>query len=675
MRLHRPHPRQHQRRTRCAPRAVHVTRGTLHTSVTSVSVSVPISMCQPLLLYSRHTATPEGARLCRAYRRRVRGAGVPTPAGRGGGARASSPPCGARKRAGGRGAMREKNRSTSSLGSSESQGMRPGLVKRISLADKRKPSVPGDGLGTYADDEEAEEGDEDVPPSPRVNPLEWLYKSTQLLHPQPVFSSDPKEWIDSYSVLKIWYSLMGAHLFYTAVFLPIRVCFDVPVTGAWLAFDIVFDLLALIDIWVKARTAVARSGFYLTTLPEIREEVKWELCFDTLTAFPIDYFLWAALGGADVLYRVNRLLRIGYLHRFFRLFENFNPQFSSNIVRLVKSTFMMMYVAHLLGCGFFLVLRLEGESELPDVYRQRYEDAGLDPPTHMRHPHGGRTPEFTGFVDMLRPGEYSVSRQYIRCFYWAIVSMTGYGNTVPIRTYEAIYTIFVTFIGLAVFVEVIGTVGSLVNSLEATTQAHANKMDTLQDWMKFRRLPNSTQQKVRDYYLYMWHTRKGVEEQTLLADLPRYLHLEVATFINSDIIQKVPLFKDVSREFQNSIVMYLEPSVVMDGAHICKTGDLGAEMFFISSGEVNVVIEMPEGPGKVVATLTDGCFFGEVALIYQTKRTATIVAHTVCELYVLKKVHFEEVLDEFPEYAQLILQKAAERYQAAAPQKKKSNAG
>eukprot|EP01063_Lacrimia_lanifica_P007098 TRINITY_DN1448_c0_g2_i4.p1 TRINITY_DN1448_c0_g2~~TRINITY_DN1448_c0_g2_i4.p1 ORF type:complete len:602 (+),score=191.85 TRINITY_DN1448_c0_g2_i4:132-1937(+) len=502
----------------------------------------------------------------------------------------------------------------------------------------------------------------------------WLTRTVEVLHPHPIEGVDPPVWFDSNRLLAVWYFIMAVQLAYTITFLPIRMCFEPPSHPIWVALDALADLCCLVDLWVTLRTAVSSYGFFITDRAEIWARVKWRTAYDVACLLPADWLAMAA--GKDIpLIRLNRLLRCVYYNRYFAEYERFNPGSSVSIVRLVKSSTTMMLVAHLLGCGYFLVLRLEGESELPDVYRQRYEDAGLDPPTHMRHPHGGRTPEFTGFVDMLRPGEYSVSRQYIRCFYWAIVSMTGYGNTVPIRTYEAIYTIFVTFIGLAVFVEVIGTVGSLVNSLEATTQAHANKMDTLQDWMKFRRLPNSTQQKVRDYYLYMWHTRKGVEEQTLLADLPRYLHLEVATFINSDIIQKVPLFKDVSREFQNSIVMYLEPSVVMDGAHICKTGDLGAEMFFISSGEVNVVIEMPEGPGKVVATLTDGCFFGEVALIYQTKRTATIVAHTVCELYVLKKVHFEEVLDEFPEYAQLILQKAAERYQAAAPQKKKSNAG
>ena len=169
----------------------------------------------------------------------------------------------------------------------------------------------------------------------------------------------------------------------------------------------------------------------------------------------------------------------------------------------------------------------------------------------------------------------------------------------------------------------------------------------------------------------MWHTRKGVEEKQLLEQLPMYLHLEVAKLVNNDIIEKVPLFKDVSREFLNAIILHMEPSVVMTGAYICKTGDVGAEMFFISSGQVNIVIEEEGKADNVVATLTDGCFFGEVALIYQTKRTATVVAHTVCELYILKKVHFEEVLDEFPDYAAVILEKAAERHQAAAETSKR----
>eukprot|EP01063_Lacrimia_lanifica_P007095 TRINITY_DN1448_c0_g2_i1.p1 TRINITY_DN1448_c0_g2~~TRINITY_DN1448_c0_g2_i1.p1 ORF type:complete len:727 (+),score=202.87 TRINITY_DN1448_c0_g2_i1:132-2312(+) len=498
----------------------------------------------------------------------------------------------------------------------------------------------------------------------------WLTRTVEVLHPHPIEGVDPPVWFDSNRLLAVWYFIMAVQLAYTITFLPIRMCFEPPSHPIWVALDALADLCCLVDLWVTLRTAVSSYGFFITDRAEIWARVKWRTAYDVACLLPADWLAMAA--GKDIpLIRLNRLLRCVYYNRYFAEYERFNPGSSVSIVRLVKSSTTMMLVAHLLGCGYFLVLRLEGAAEPAwQVWDENATATATESAASAispRHPTGGRSYSWQGYHDLF---ELSVMQQYLRSFYWAFITMTGYGNTIPVRTMESVYSILVVLLGLAVYVNVIGTVGSMVSALDAVKQAHDDRLDTLFDWMKYRCLPAETQAKVREYYEYMWGTRKGVEEQALLADLPQYLRLEVSAYINSDIIQKVPLFKDVSREFLNAVLLYLEPRVVLGGNSICKTGDVGAEMFFISTGSVNVVIETGEPGGKVVAVLNDGCFFGEVALIYQTKRTATVVAHTVCELYILEKCHFEEVLDEFPEYAQAILQAAAERYKAAAPQKK-----
>eukprot|EP01064_Diplonema_japonicum_P018382 TRINITY_DN27073_c0_g1_i1.p1 TRINITY_DN27073_c0_g1~~TRINITY_DN27073_c0_g1_i1.p1 ORF type:complete len:559 (+),score=120.61 TRINITY_DN27073_c0_g1_i1:57-1679(+) len=497
-------------------------------------------------------------------------------------------------------------------------------------------------------EEEIKEVEREESEETRHTWVTWLKNTVQMFHPHPDQSTDPQPWQDSRPLLAKWHVITFMQYFYILVFLPIRICFDVQAIMPWVFFDVIGDIIQAVDIAVKFRTAIEVKGFFITTREGIKQhylrKVHQGFFHDVLSVLPLDYILNAVF-GYDCVFRVNRLLRITYFNTYFHLFESFNPRASTNLTRLVKAACTMTFTAHLLACGFFLVLRHEGPGE------EIGQTTG--------HPSGGRSLAWQGYYDLF---ELDVPRQYVRALYWAFILMTGYGNTIPVRTLETLYTILVTLVGLSVYVNVIGTVGSLVSNLDATTQAHRTKMDTLNDWMKYRRLPQTTQMKVRKYYSYMWDTRKGVDETDLLQDMPTYLRLEVSEFVNNDIIQKVPLFKDVSKAFLNAVILHLQPRVVLAGNYICKTGDVGSEMFFISSGEVNVCVEEEGKEPKIVATLTDGCFFGEVALIYHTKRTATVVAHTVCELYILKKVHFEEVLDEFSEYAKAILEKAAERF-------------
>ncbi|RKO90249.1 cyclic nucleotide-binding-like protein [Blyttiomyces helicus] len=69
-------------------------------------------------------------------------------------------------------------------------------------------------------------------------------------------------------------------------------------------------------------------------------------------------------------------------------------------------------------------------------------------------------------------------------------------------------------------------------------------------------------------------------------------------------------------------------------------------MYFILDGTVAIVVN-----DKVVASLKYGSFFGEVALIAQIPRTATVRALTPCHLYRLNRVDFMLILEEFEDMA------------------------
>lgn len=74
-------------------------------------------------------------------------------------------------------------------------------------------------------------------------------------------------------------------------------------------------------------------------------------------------------------------------------------------------------------------------------------------------------------------------------------------------------------------------------------------------------------------------------------------------------------------------------------------------MYFIEHGGVSILAPS----GKTIAHLRDGDFFGEMALITNEKRNATVVATTFCDVYRLTRDDFEEAIVGYPEvYEQLV---------------------
>jgi len=66
--------------------------------------------------------------------------------------------------------------------------------------------------------------------------------------------------------------------------------------------------------------------------------------------------------------------------------------------------------------------------------------------------------------------------------------------------------------------------------------------------------------------------------------------------------------------------------------------------------------------GKKHKDLRDGDFFGEIGLIMSAPRTATVMAKTDCDLFVLGKADFVRILKDHPQFSVTLVKVAWERY-------------
>jgi glucose-6-phosphate 1-dehydrogenase len=131
--------------------------------------------------------------------------------------------------------------------------------------------------------------------------------------------------------------------------------------------------------------------------------------------------------------------------------------------------------------------------------------------------------------------------------------------------------------------------------------------------------------------------------------------------ITTEVLERCELFKGGAPQFLNALIMALRPVVASAGEMILNKGDLAAEMYFIVRGEVEVL----DGHGKVIATLKEGGFFGEVGVLMSQPRTASVRAKTLCDLFVLEKAEFSRILREQPQFAEKVMKVAKERYNLA----------
>lgn len=118
----------------------------------------------------------------------------------------------------------------------------------------------------------------------------------------------------------------------------------------------------------------------------------------------------------------------------------------------------------------------------------------------------------------------------------------------------------------------------------------------------------------------------------------------------TDALKSVPLFSTLSKKHLDLIGQRFDEAHLAAGTVLTRQGEIGLEFVFILEGQVRV-----EKDEKTIGTLSSGQFFGEISLLDQGPRTATIVAETEVTLLVLHVQYFNELLEKIPEMSRLIL--------------------
>jgi CRP/FNR family cyclic AMP-dependent transcriptional regulator len=124
----------------------------------------------------------------------------------------------------------------------------------------------------------------------------------------------------------------------------------------------------------------------------------------------------------------------------------------------------------------------------------------------------------------------------------------------------------------------------------------------------------------------------------------------------TDLLKGVPLFSKLDKKGLQAVALIADELDLPAGKELATEGDRGREFFVLLKGEA----EVTKG-GQSIATMKEGDFFGEIALVTKMPRTATVTAKSNVDVLVITERAFDNLVKHTPEIGRGVAEALMER--------------
>ncbi|XP_055685727.1 potassium voltage-gated channel subfamily H member 7 isoform X4 [Lutzomyia longipalpis] len=435
------------------------------------------------------------------------------------------------------------------------------------------------------------------------------------------------------------------------IILPVAISFfNDDLSTRWIAFNCLSDTIFLIDIVVNFRTGIMQQDNAEQVIldPKIiaKNYLKTWFFLDLISSIPLDYiflifnqdfsesFQILHAGRALRILRLAKLLSLVRLLRLSRLVryvsqweEVYFLNMASVFMRIFNLICMMLLIGHWSGCLQFLVPMLQG---FPS----------------------------NSWVAINELQEAYWLEQYSWALFKAMSHMLciGYGRFPPQSLTDMWLTMLSMISGATCYALFLGHATNLIQSLDSSRRQYREKVKQVEEYMAYRKLPRDMRQRITEYFEHRYQG-KFFDEELILGELSEKLREDVINYNCRSLVASVPFFANADANFVSDVVTKLKYEVFQPGDIIIKEGTIGTKMYFIQEGVVDIVM----ANGEVATSLSDGSYFGEICLLTNARRVASVRAETYCNLFSLSVDHFNCVLDQYPLMRKTMETVAAER--------------
>ncbi|CBY22392.1 unnamed protein product [Oikopleura dioica] len=255
------------------------------------------------------------------------------------------------------------------------------------------------------------------------------------------------------------------------------------------------------------------------------------------------------------------------------------------------------------------------------------------------------------------------SFQYTKSLFRSLSHMfcIGYGTMAPQCIDDLWMMFFSILIGDLLKAVFIGVASSMMQMMDASRRLYMEKLNTVTEYMEFKKLPSYTRGRLLEYYENRYQG-KMFDEEKVLATLNPILRRALVRHNRKDLVKKVPFFDDCPSHFIDEVLNVMRLEMYLKNDKIIRQGTSGQKMFFIQSGICLIILGNKIKRKRKSLAIKDGDFFGEISLLIpDTKRTATVIARETTYIYSLKHKDFSKILDSYPTVKEKMEQIAEER--------------
>ena len=429
------------------------------------------------------------------------------------------------------------------------------------------------------------------------------------------------------------------------ILLAIYNCFTLPLFLAFMpsildstivrVLEITIDILFLTDIVINFRTTyidnlskeeivspkliaknyVSSGAFFLDLLASIP--------FDTVSSIlNQDNEQLALLSTLKLL----RILRLSKIIMFMRVKQSVKLSF-----KLFQLMSILILYTHMGACFWFILIKQ------PEVWIPPTDFINLE------------TDLFTA----------PVHKQYWYSAYHSVFLLVG-AEAAPRTLGETVFASFMILFGAIITAIMFGEMAVVMTSLRKSDTKFNEMHDSITTAMKNMRLDDALQFKILGFLASVYALlEKQNEYSNFMKNIPPSLQKKINKFIYSNIFSGNPIFTG-NPEVVGYCVFRLQNKFYQPEFMIIDQFGEATEFFFIAKGTCTVEVMSTdkvhenEQDWKRVKILGENEYFGEIALLYETTRTARVATVNYTTLGVLSKEQFEDMVAKFPDVKKLL---------------------
>jgi CRP-like cAMP-binding protein len=259
---------------------------------------------------------------------------------------------------------------------------------------------------------------------------------------------------------------------------------------------------------------------------------------------------------------------------------------------------------------------------------------------------------------LIEPGSdffhLDLPKRYALCIYTIVASICRF-EMLPSNEVEYIFLAFSVILGTLFTSILYGSIIVILQNLGKNSEKFIEEHEKISKTLKNLKLPKSLKKEVKTFFRHSFNLIDQEHSyQKLLGILPPSIKKKLNSNIFGGLFTKNSLFEN-KRKIVSYLIRELEHRFVQPDELIIKQFDSGKDLFFVNSGKFQVEILDQVKDLHQVKSLGPGSLFGEVAMIFNTTRSASVRSTEYSTLAQLPSEKLSNLFTKFPSFKTVLI--------------------